>query len=139
MKTLINDKNLTQSGFLRHNRFMVTFTTGLEIEYWRITKFNFNADEDKLYFTIPLCVGENPDDIINEFKENTNSINLKISYLDSMGNIAYETEFNNYYINSVYWDIMGDYTIDGPISIKLILSNNSKGIPSKPYGRIRIY
>ena len=134
MKTLINNKELTQFGCLKYNRFVVTFTKGLDIESWRITKFNFNADENKLYFTIPLCVGENPDDIINESKDCTNSINLKISYLDTIGQIVYEKEFNDYYISSVYWDIMGDYTIDEPISIKLILSK--KGIASLPCGRI---
>lgn len=133
MKSFINNKDLTQLGTLRHNRFIVTFTKGLDIDSWRITAFKYDAQEDKLCFIIPLYVGENPDDIINEFKEYTNSINVKVSYLDATGKVVYEKEFDDYYISKAYWDIMGDYIMDEPISIKLILAK--KGIASLPCGR----
>ena len=61
-----------------------TFTRGLakglEIEKERIASFTYDQDEDVFEFTMPLLVGENPDNIIKELYENIDLIDFKICY-----------------------------------------------------------
>ena len=116
MKTLI--KGLPTAECLLTNYFIVEFIKGLEIEKERIASFTYDQDEDVFEFTMPLLVGENPDNIITELYENNDLIDFKICYTDKQGNIVFEKEFNGYMITSGFWTLVGNYSISEPISIK---------------------
>lgn len=119
METLI--KASPTAGCLLSNYFIVDFIKGLDIEKERIASFTYDKDEDEFEFTMPLLVGENPDNIITELYENNDLIDFKICYTDKQGNIVFEKEFNEYFITSGFWTLVGHYSISDPISIKFTL------------------
>lgn len=123
MKTLI--KGLPTAECLLANYFIVEFIKGLEIEKERIASFTYDQDEDVFEFTMPLLVGENPDNIITELYENNDLIDFKICYTDKQGNIVFEKEFNEYMITSGFWTLVGHYSISEPISIKFTVKGKS--------------
>lgn len=124
MKTLIKD--FPAAGCLLSNYFVVEFIKGLKIEKERITSFTYDKDKDEFEFTMPLLVGENPDNIIKELSENINSIDFKIYYTDKQGNIVFEKKFNSYKIESGYWTLVGNYNISEPISVKFTLQGDTR-------------
>ena len=119
MKTLI--KKLPTAGCLLANYFVVEFIKGLEIEKERIASFTYDQDEDEFEFTMPLLVGENPDDIIQELSENKELIDFKICYLDKSGVVAFTKDFEGYLITSGTWTLVGNYSEPTPISVKFTL------------------
>ena len=123
MKTLI--KGLPTAECLLANCFIVEFIKGLEIEKERIASFTYDQDEDVFKFTMPLLVGENPDNIITELYENNDLIDFKICYTDEQGNIIFEKEFNEYMITSGFWILVGHYSISEPISITFTVKGKS--------------
>ena len=128
MKTLIKGTPLTDR--LLANYFIVEFIKGLEIEKERIASFTYDQDEDVFEFTMPLLVGENPDNIITELYENNDLIDFKICYTDKQGNIVFEKEFNEYMITSGFWTLVGNYSTPDPISIKFTVKykgNQTRG------------
>lgn len=122
MKTLI--KTSPTAECLLANYFVVEFIKGLEIEKERIASFTYDQDEDVFEFTMPLLVGENPDNIVTELYENNDLIDFKISYTDKQGNIVFEKEFNEYMITSGFWTLVGHYGISEPISIKFTVKGD---------------
>ena len=53
------------------------------------------------------------------FAENT--IDFKVSYFDSMGNIAFEEEFYEFGIIAARWNFVGDYNSDNIISVEVTM------------------
>jgi hypothetical protein len=119
METLIKASSMAEH--LLANYFVVEFIKGLEIEKERITSFTYNKDKDEFEFTMPILVGENPDNIIKELYENNEFIDFKICYTDKQGNIVFEKEANGYMITSSFWTLMGHYHMSSPISVKFTL------------------
>ena len=107
--------------YLKSNHFKVVFTKGLDIEHWRITSFTYDDTNDKFEFTMPVCVGENPDDIIQELSENKELIDFKICYLDNSGVVAFTKDFEGYLITSGTWTLVGNSSEPTPISVKFTL------------------
>jgi hypothetical protein len=122
METLIK-ASPTAEHFLA-NYFVVEFIKGLEIEKERIASFTYDHDKDVFEFTMPLLVGENPDNIITELYENNDLIDFKICYTDKQGNIVFEKEFNDYMLTSGFWTLTGHYHMSSPISVKFTLKGN---------------
>ena len=124
MKTLI--KGLPSTGCLLANYFVVEFIKGLEIEKERIASFTYDQDKDEFEFTMPLLVGENPDNIITELYENNDLIDFKICYTDKQGNVVFGKEFNEYMITSGFWTLVGNYNTSDPISVKFTIRGDRK-------------